>query len=226
MYRPAGFAKGGSDNFTRRSPVRPAAVPHRVGKSGGPTVLPSFPCGADLRTLKPMNAASENPTPWVVDTTAERFELDVVERSQLTPVVVDFWAAWCQPCRHLAPLLEKLATEYAGRFIVVRANTDELPHIAAQFNIQSIPTVFAPGGRAGRRFLPGIDAGTAAASLARPDAAGRYPGRRAGPRSSGPAGGRAAVPPGCWTSHPATWQPRSDWPEFCSARAGPTSPAH
>jgi putative thioredoxin len=90
-----------------------------------------------------MNAPSESPTPWVVDTTAERFELDVVQRSQITPVVVDFWAAWCQPCRHLAPLLEKLATEYAGRFIVVRANTDELPHVAAQFNIQSIPTVFA-----------------------------------------------------------------------------------
>ena len=86
-----------------------------------------------------MNAPSESPTPWVVDTTAERFELDVVERSQITPVVVDFWAAWCQPCRLLAPLLEKLAAEFAGRFVVVRANTDELPHIAAQFNVQSIP---------------------------------------------------------------------------------------
>lgn len=90
-----------------------------------------------------MNASPENSTPWVVDTTAERFELDVVERSRITPVVVDFWAAWCQPCRLLAPLLEKLAAEYGGRVVVVRANTDELPHIAAQFNIQSIPTVFA-----------------------------------------------------------------------------------
>lgn len=90
-----------------------------------------------------MNASPENSTPWVVDTTAERFELDVVERSRITPVVVDFWAAWCQPCRLLAPLLEKLAAEYGGRIVVVRANTDELPHIAAQFNIQSIPTVFA-----------------------------------------------------------------------------------
>jgi putative thioredoxin len=90
-----------------------------------------------------MNAASENPTPWIVDTTAERFELDVVDRSKVTPVVVDFWAAWCQPCRLLAPLLEKLATESGGRFVLVRANTDELPHIAAQFQVQSIPTVFA-----------------------------------------------------------------------------------
>ena len=90
-----------------------------------------------------MNASPENSTPWVVDTTAERFELDVVERSRITPVVVDFWAAWCQPCRLLTPLLEKLAAEYGGRIVVVRANTDELPHIAAQFNIQSIPTVFA-----------------------------------------------------------------------------------
>jgi len=78
-----------------------------------------------------------------VDTTAERFELDVIERSKVTPVVVDFWAAWCQPCRLLAPLLERLATELGGRFVLVRANTDELPQIAAQFQVQSIPAVFA-----------------------------------------------------------------------------------
>ncbi len=90
-----------------------------------------------------MNAASESLTPWILDTTAERFELDVVERSKVTPVVVDFWAAWCQPCRLLAPLLEKLATEFGGRFVLVRANTEELPQVAAQFQVQSIPTVFA-----------------------------------------------------------------------------------
>ncbi|NLX54793.1 MAG: tetratricopeptide repeat protein [Planctomycetaceae bacterium] len=90
-----------------------------------------------------MNSTPESPTPWVVDTTAERFELDVIERSKVTPVVVDFWAAWCQPCRLLAPLLERLATELGGRFVLVRANTDELPQIAAQFQVQSIPAVFA-----------------------------------------------------------------------------------
>ncbi|MHB8973326.1 MAG: tetratricopeptide repeat protein [Pirellulaceae bacterium] len=109
----------------------------------GRDIAPFFPFPADLRILAAMNAPSESPTPWVVDTTAERFELDVVERSQITPVVVDFWATWCQPCRLLAPLLEKLAAEFAGRFVVVRANTDELPQVAAQFNVQSIPAVFA-----------------------------------------------------------------------------------
>ena len=90
-----------------------------------------------------MSASNENQSPWVVDTTAERFELDVVERSKVTPVVVDFWAPWCQPCRLLAPLLEKLAEEYSGQFVLVRANTDELPHLAEQLQVQSIPAVFA-----------------------------------------------------------------------------------
>jgi putative thioredoxin len=104
---------------------------------------PFFPTTVKPRKLGGLNASPENSTPWVVDTTAERFELDVVERSRSTPVVVDFWAAWYQPCRLLAPLLEKLAAEYGGRVVVVRANTDELPQIAAQFNIRSIPTVYA-----------------------------------------------------------------------------------
>ncbi len=90
-----------------------------------------------------MNTPSENGATWIVDTTAEQFELDVIERSKVTPVVVDFWAAWCQPCRMLAPILEKLAHEYQGRFVLVRANTDQLPQIAAQFQVQTIPTVFA-----------------------------------------------------------------------------------
>lgn len=80
---------------------------------------------------------------WVVETTRESFIADVVERSEQVPVVVDFWASWCQPCRMLGPVLERLAEEYAGQFELVKADTDQMPDIAGQFGVQSIPAVFA-----------------------------------------------------------------------------------
>jgi putative thioredoxin len=81
--------------------------------------------------------------PIVVEPTAETFVAEVVERSHLVPVVVDFWAEWCQPCRILGPILEKLAAEYQGRFVLVKADTEKLSEIASGFGVRSIPAVFA-----------------------------------------------------------------------------------
>jgi putative thioredoxin len=78
----------------------------------------------------------------VIETTDERFTADVLERSKQIPVVLDFWAAWCQPCRLLAPLLERLAVEYAGQFVLVKADTDQLPKQALEFGVEGIPAVF------------------------------------------------------------------------------------
>jgi len=82
-------------------------------------------------------------SPWIVETSEATFQPDVVDRSQEVLVVVDFWATWCQPCRLLGPILEKLANEYQGRFRLVKANVDQMPSIAGNLGVQSIPAVFA-----------------------------------------------------------------------------------
>lgn len=90
-----------------------------------------------------MGTPQSSPRSWIVNATEETFERDVFQRSFEVPVVVDFWAAWCAPCRALGPVLEQLAEQYAGRFVLVKADTDQVQEAAIQFQVQSIPAVFA-----------------------------------------------------------------------------------
>ncbi len=80
-------------------------------------------------------------SPYIIEITPENFGSVVVEGSLQVPVLVDFWADWCQPCKALIPVLEKLADEYQGKFILAKVNTEQQQEIAAHFQIRSIPAV-------------------------------------------------------------------------------------
>ena len=80
--------------------------------------------------------------PHVFDATTETFEAEVLRKSLEVPVLVDFWATWCGPCKTLGPILEKLAGEYNGAFVLAKVDVDKEQQIAAAFQIRSVPTVF------------------------------------------------------------------------------------
>lgn len=93
-------------------------------------------------------AANPDAMPLVIDVTDATFQSDVLDLSMRVPVVIDLWATWCGPCRTLSPILERLAGEYAGRWVLAKVDVDANPGIAQAFQVQSIPSVFAIiGGR-------------------------------------------------------------------------------
>ena len=93
--------------------------------------------------MDPLIGQAAGGTSQPKDTTTQSFAADVIEASHSTPVIVDFWAPWCGPCKQLAPILERTVRDAGGKVALVKVNIDENPEIAQQLRIQSIPAVFA-----------------------------------------------------------------------------------
>jgi putative thioredoxin len=186
--------------------------------------------GARQAAAQRRQQAAQAPDPggqtgYVIDVTDESFNADVVDRSRSVPVIMDLWAEWCGPCKQLSPVLEKLAAEAEGAWVLAKVDVDANPQLSAALQVQSIPMVVAvldgqlvPGflgalpesdvrewiGQvqqvAAQLGLPGPEAAAPPADAEPEDAeraAGQAPGRpEAGPRGQGPGSAGAPGPAG------------------------------
>ncbi|MGW0884437.1 tetratricopeptide repeat protein [Streptomyces sp. NPDC002671] len=94
-------------------------------------------------TARQGGTGAVSPADLVIDVDEAGFERDVIQRSAEVPVVIDFWAEWCQPCKQLSPVLERLAVEYNGRILLAKIDVDANQLLMQQFGVQGIPAVFA-----------------------------------------------------------------------------------
>src|SRR3712207_246491 len=139
----------------RQDRTRPAG--DRNGQDGGMSMRPTdinIAGAVDLSSLRapaaaPATANGAAPaSPHVLDVTEATFEREVLQRSLQVPVLIDFWADWCGPCKQLSPVLERLAVEANGAWVLAKIDVDSNQALAGQLQIQSIPTVLlALGGR-------------------------------------------------------------------------------
>ena len=129
----------GADSLSRPPTGGPLAEPSGApGGAGRPNEKP----GAEVAAGS-MGLGASAPAGVIKDSTAQSFVRDVIEASHQVPVIVDFWAPWCGPCKQLGPALEKLVRQAAGAVRLVKINVDENQELAAQMRVASIPMVYA-----------------------------------------------------------------------------------
>lgn len=127
----------------------------------GPALSAALSGAVDLAAVKARSEAAaraaEAPAPtaseYVIDVTEATFQAAVIDRSFQVPVLMDLWADWCQPCKQLSPILERLANEAAGQWVLAKVDTEANPRIAQALQVQSIPTVYAV---IGGQLVPGF----------------------------------------------------------------------
>ncbi len=107
-------------------------------------------------------------SPYIFESGAADFQENVVAKSASIPVLVDFWAGWCAPCRSLAPILEKVAGLFAGRLLVAKVDTDAEPELAARFGVRSLPTLLLFHGGEPRAQTMGVQPESAIVQFVRP----------------------------------------------------------
>jgi putative thioredoxin len=127
--------------------ARATRPPQPVGSAAGPAPVGSALGVTPEHTGAVPAASAHGGNPWLVEVNEENFGPEVMTASMTVPVVIDFWAGWCQPCKQLGPILEKLALEYEGRFILATVDTDANQRLAQEIGIQSLPTVLAVVGQ-------------------------------------------------------------------------------
>ena len=130
------------DLLLGRKPANASAKPGAAApanSSVAPGVQPGLIGGGAVQSMAPTGG----PAPAVIDVDVTTFERDVVGLSAQVPVIVDFWAPWCAPCKQLGPLLEKAVAATGGRVRMAKINIDQNPEIAQALRVQSIPTVYA-----------------------------------------------------------------------------------
>ncbi|ORE96846.1 thioredoxin [Aurantimonas sp. 22II-16-19i] len=114
-----------------------------LGEAGGPGARPQQPAAPANPGLSGFGQPAAAPQGLIKDTTTATFAADVIQESRRQPVIVDFWAPWCGPCKQLTPILEKAVQAAGGKVKLVKMNIDQHPSIAGQLGVQSIPAVFA-----------------------------------------------------------------------------------
>lgn len=141
--------------------MRPGSPAQKPSPGQSATLSAALSGAVDLAAVKARSEAAaraaDAPAPTagesVIDVTEATFQAEVIDRSFQVPVLIDLWADWCQPCKQLSPILERLATEGAGQWVLAKIDTEANPRIAQALQVQSIPTVYAV---IGGQLIPGF----------------------------------------------------------------------